>query len=237
MQGSPLILFCFPCAGASATAYLRWRRLVPSWLRIEPVEPPGRGSRMGENLIHDFSTLVDDLTARIRPLAIGRYAFFGHSMGALLAYGCASRLVERGAPSPLALAVAAAAAPSRRVRTNAAGKSEAELIADLRRFNGAPDFLFDDPQMLALTLETLAADYDVCASFKSRSASQLNCRIFVYGGEKDAIAEYDLAAWSCESLKETSISMFSGGHFFLREQEKLFLKKLLSDISSAFSVN
>jgi surfactin synthase thioesterase subunit len=236
MQDSSLIIFCFPCAGASATSYLKWRRLVPSWLRIEPVEPPGRGARMGEKLIHDFNCLVENLTDRLAPQAAEqKYALFGHSMGALLAHGCAAKLVGRGAPGPVALAVAAAAAPSRRRLKNAIQKSETDLLADLRRFNGAPELLFQDPKMLAFTLEVMSADYDVCDSLTLTSAGKLTCPIFVYGGTKDAISRADLTAWRDETSMRTSVTMFEGGHFFLRENEKTFLQKLVSDFSFPFS--
>lgn len=51
----PLVsLLCLPCAGASATMYLRWRRLLPKWIQVVPVELPGRGGRLAEALVEDF---------------------------------------------------------------------------------------------------------------------------------------------------------------------------------------
>ncbi|MBF9265843.1 thioesterase, partial [Acidovorax cattleyae] len=35
-----LVLLCLPCAGASATMYLRWQRRLPPGLRVVPVELP-----------------------------------------------------------------------------------------------------------------------------------------------------------------------------------------------------
>lgn len=227
-----LTLFCFPCAGASATSYFRWRRLVPPWLRIEPVELPGRGMRMDEGLIRDFDALTGDLTAKIAPLANGRYALFGHSMGALLAYGCAHSLIRNSAPAPVALAVAAAAAPSLRLLRQARRKSETELIEDLRRLNGTPEALFDEPQLLAMTLSVLAADYDICESFRFSPVEPLACPIFIYGGALDSVDRADLAAWREASAVETRPVMFEGGHFFLREQEAAFLRQLVRDLSS-----
>ena len=58
MQVKRLRLLCLPCAGASATMYLRWKRHLPAWIEIYPVELPGRGERLGEPLIDDFETLV-----------------------------------------------------------------------------------------------------------------------------------------------------------------------------------
>ncbi|MFB8830317.1 thioesterase II family protein [Azotobacter sp. CWF10] len=88
----PLIdLLVLPCAGASATMYLRWRRLLPSWVRLVPVELPGRGARLGEPCIEDFERLVAQLCDEQAGAMDGRCALLGHSMGALLAYGIAQR--------------------------------------------------------------------------------------------------------------------------------------------------
>lgn len=93
---APLTLLCLPCAGASATMYLRWRRLLPHWIRIAPVELPGRGSRLGEPAVEDFGQLVSLLCAEQRQAMRGRFALLGHSMGALLAFGMARQLREEG---------------------------------------------------------------------------------------------------------------------------------------------
>ena len=107
-------LLCLPCAGASATMYLRWRRLLPLWIRIVPVELPGRGSRLAESPVHDFDGLVAQLCAEQAEAMRGEFAIFGHSMGALLAYGMACRLRSTERALPVALLASGAAAPSRR---------------------------------------------------------------------------------------------------------------------------
>ena len=113
-ESLPTTLFCFPCAGASAATFARWRKLVPSWIRIEPVELPGRGARIAEEPIDDFDRLVARLTEELFPRLPSNYAFFGHSMGALLAYGCTSELTERRIGAPSVLMLACCSAPSRR---------------------------------------------------------------------------------------------------------------------------
>ena len=46
-------LFCLPYSGGSAMFYARWRRLLPAWIDVRPVEWPGRGARMDEPLATD----------------------------------------------------------------------------------------------------------------------------------------------------------------------------------------
>ena len=40
-----LNLLCLPYSGASAMVYSRWRRKLPQWLHLQPLELPGRGAR------------------------------------------------------------------------------------------------------------------------------------------------------------------------------------------------
>ena len=102
---APLSLLCLPCAGASATMYLRWRRLLPRWIEVVPLELPGRGSRLGEDFVEDFDALVSLLCSEHEAALRGNFALFGHSMGALLAWGIAQRLRATGRPLPRALLV------------------------------------------------------------------------------------------------------------------------------------
>ncbi|MFO6015427.1 thioesterase domain-containing protein, partial [Pseudomonas aeruginosa] len=50
MGGTPVRLFCLPYSGASAMTYSRWRRKLPAWLAVRPVELPGRGARMARRV-------------------------------------------------------------------------------------------------------------------------------------------------------------------------------------------
>lgn len=54
-------LFCLPYSGASAMVYSRWRRALPEWLSVQPVELPGRGARLGEPLQTDMQALARQL--------------------------------------------------------------------------------------------------------------------------------------------------------------------------------
>lgn len=82
-------LLTIPCAGASATMYLRWRRHLPSSVQLVPLEPPGRGARLGQSFIERFDGLVSWLCQTWQAELQDRYVLFGHSMGALLAWGMA----------------------------------------------------------------------------------------------------------------------------------------------------
>ncbi|MBL1255633.1 alpha/beta fold hydrolase [Methylocystis sp. Sn-Cys] len=139
----PLSLYCFPCAGGSANSFLRWRPSLPPWIRIRPVELPGRGVKIREPLLRDFDAVVENLTQELVRESSDRCVFFGHSLGALIAYRCVHALRTRGKGEPMALIAACSAAPSRRRDERLARlKTDADLIGELVRLNGTPPELF-----------------------------------------------------------------------------------------------
>lgn len=221
---APVSLLCLPCAGASATMYLRWRRLLPRWIELVPVELPGRGSRMGERFAEDFDALVAFLCEEQSHALRGHYALFGHSMGALLAWGMAARLHALGRPLPQALFVSGSPAPSKRDPDRFANKDDdAALIADLRKQGGTPEEVFASAELMRITLDVLGADYRVCESFRHAGGKALPIPVHAFGGRLDDIAPERIEAWSAEADAAFTLDWFEGGHFFIRQQESQVL--------------
>lgn len=222
-----LRLLALPCAGGSATMYLRWRRNLPDWVELHPVELPGRGSRLGEACIEDFDALVEQLCSELHERMQGGYALFGHSMGALLAYGMARHQCRRGAVPPRALFVSACAAPSRRDPKRFADRHDDEaLMADLREQGGTPEAVLAHPELLRMTLDVLGADYRVCESFCAVPDTPLPIPLHALAGWRDAISPDCIAAWRQAGSSRFSLDWFEGGHFFIRDQEQAVLQTL-----------
>ncbi|MEN7528714.1 alpha/beta fold hydrolase [Cupriavidus sp. DL-D2] len=216
----PVTLLCLPCAGASATMYLRWRRTLPAWVHVLPVELPGRGGRLAEDFCQDFDSLAAQLCDEQAPHLQGKYALFGHSMGALLAYGITRRLQAQGKPLPLALLLSGSPAPSQRDAERFACKDDdAGLIEDLRRQGGTPDEVFDSPELLRITLDVLGADYRICESFRHTTPAALPMPLHVLAGRQDPITAERIGAWQEEGQGTFTLDWFDGNHFFVRHQE------------------
>lgn len=225
MRAAEIDLFCLPCAGASASMYLRWRREMPSGIRVLPLELPGRGARLGELFIEDFADLVDELCERLISPVTRRWALFGHSMGGLLAYGVVQRLQSAGESLPERMIIAASPSPFRRDPDRYINRNDDEaLIADLREQGGTPQEVFDSPELLRITLDALAADYRVCDSFHCPQKTPLAMPLHVLAGRNDSIESHQILAWQEEAGTAFSLQWFDGGHFFIREHETSVLR-------------
>lgn len=90
-----LRLICFPYAGAGASVFGRWPASFPPDVEIIAVQLPGRESRISEPVAGNLRDYVSPLVDAIAPLSDKPMAFFGHSMGALLAFDTAQALRAR----------------------------------------------------------------------------------------------------------------------------------------------
>ncbi|UVL87385.1 thioesterase II family protein [Pseudomonas sichuanensis] len=227
---STVNLLCLPYSGASAMVYSRWRRKLPAWLQVRPVELPGRGARLGEALHTDMQALARQLASEQRLAANTPYALLGHSLGALVAFELAHELQALGCPPPLALFACGTAAPTRREDYDGANwrepKSDEALLAELRKLGGTPEEVLANEELMSLTLPVVRADFLLCGRYAYRQRAPLHCPLHVLGGDTDRANAEQLQAWRRESQGEFSLEMFPGGHFFIHEHEDRVLGAL-----------
>lgn len=224
-----LRLFCLPYSGASAMVYSRWRRTLPQWLEVHPLELPGRGVRMSEPLQTDIrqlaAQLAHEISRQLRQNPGQPYALFGHSLGGLLGYELAHALLALQVPPPLCLFTSATAGPARRdVSEYRQAKTDAELIERLRTLQGTSESVLADRDLMELMLPILRADFLLCGSFEYQQRDPLPMPIHVFGGKQDSVQVEELLDWQDETTVGFSLDMFEGHHFFLQSQEAPLLR-------------
>jgi medium-chain acyl-[acyl-carrier-protein] hydrolase len=222
-------LFCFPHAGGGAAAFAGWQSArIPAC----PVRLPGRESRMAEAPFTHMGPLVEALAGGIEGYLAESYAFFGHSMGAAVAFELARALGRRGLRGPAALFVSGARAPRcRRDWVPPPAPSDEELIEELRHLEGTPADLLEDPLAMRAMLPALRADAALYRDYVYAEGTPLACPIHAYGGEGDSrIAGEHLEAWAHETTGPFTLRWFSGGHFFPYARHEEFLRGLAADL-------
>ncbi|QAY87270.1 thioesterase II family protein [Pseudomonas arsenicoxydans] len=229
-----LTLLCLPYSGASAMVYSRWRRKLPQWLKLQPVELPGRGARSGEPLHTDMRRLALQLAQEQKATLKAPYALFGHSLGALLACEMAHAFRSLGCPEPVALFASGTAAPTMRAdydRGFAEPKTDAELIEQLRSLNGTSEEVLANEELMSLTLPVLRADFLLCGRFEPQQRPLLKCPVHVLGGKADRATTEQLIGWSEETHGSFSVDMLAGGHFFIHEHEAKVLRLIKDQLN------
>lgn len=230
-----LRLFCFPYAGGSAGVYSRWHRLASPRLHVRGVEFPGRGIRLQEEACFSLPALITNLADLVEPLLDEPFAFFGHSMGGLVAFELARALRERGAPEPEHLFISAAAAPGTvSSRRSLLASSDAEVLEELKDLGGTPQELLDEPELMAMVVHTLRADYTALGTYEYREGAPLDIPMTVFGGLSDEIAPIaDLRGWQAHTAAGCRFQFFPGDHFFLNSAAGELLTTVLESVSSS----
>jgi len=197
-----------------------------------PVRLPGRESRLGEPPFESMDALVEALAAAIEPYLARPFAFFGHSMGAAVAFELARLLRGRGLAQPAMLIASAARAPRfRRNWAPPAAPEDARLVEELRRLEGIPADLLDDPAVLRAILPTLKADAALYRNWVYREGAPLACPIRAYGGTDDPnIRPEHLEGWRDETTASFAVRFFPGGHFYFQKSAAEFGRALAEDL-------
>jgi surfactin synthase thioesterase subunit len=226
-------LFCFPYAGGSAASFAGWQAKVDGAVDVCALQLPGRGSRFGEAPYRSMPELVRVLAKIVRGQDDLPFAFFGHSLGALIAFEVASYCHVHGLPAPRRLFVSGCAAPqARRPLRKLHLCSDAELIAALEDFNGTPPEVLRDRDLMALLLPALRADFFLAETYQYQARPPLNTPISVLAGRLDKYATSDTASeWRRETTHACDVRWFAGGHFFIKEERAAILQYLSSELS------
>jgi medium-chain acyl-[acyl-carrier-protein] hydrolase len=223
-----LEIFCFPYAGGSAQVFKKWPKLLPSTAQVVSVELPGRGARMQEPPFASLPDLIDDLEKAVWRTLDKPFVFFGHSMGAIIAFELARALRRKYDREPQALFVSGCKAPQLpRGQPVTYNLPPDEFIDELIKLEGTPKEIIEDSVLMEIMLPLLRADFQIAQTYEYIADAPFRCPIIAYCGLQDHETGSDkLSAWKEQTVSEFSLHMLPGDHFFIRSSQDELLRLL-----------
>lgn len=215
-------LVLFPHAGGGAAAYFKLAKCMPDWLEVVAVVPPGREARIREPFAETISDMARGAVDALAQLPARPQAFFGHSMGAMLAFETAHMLAEgeqNRMPRHLFLS-------GRRAHGSSSGETPLSHLpsrdfvqAISNRYGGIPQQVLADRELLDLFLPVIRADIAAIERYVCPPREPLDVSLTLVGGISDPqCTDQAWEGWKQCSVKEVEYLRFAGDHFFLHSR-------------------
>ena len=210
-------LFCFPYAGGSASIFRDWHGGPLAASEVCPIQLPGRERRFNERPIDRMPRLAKAIVEHLpqdKP-----FAFFGHSLGALVAFEVARELRRQSKTMPFHLFVSGAPAPQlcphKAPRFNLGRDA---FIAEIRKLGGTPEEALQSEELLELVLPVLRGDFAVIDTYVCRDEPPLSCPITALAGTRDEeVDQFEVMDWRSQTADRFDFQVFPGDHFFITE--------------------
>jgi medium-chain acyl-[acyl-carrier-protein] hydrolase len=227
-------LFCFPYSGAGASSFRTWADTFPETIEVVPVQFPGRENRLAEPLYTQLEPLIEDTADALLPYLDKPFAFFGHSMGALVSFELARHLRRRHEPTPQHLIVSGHNAPQEtHYEPPIHELPDDEFMEKIREFNGTSESLLANPELKELVLPIIRADFTACETYSYADDTPLDCPISACAGLQDSYLNREgLEAWAQQTTEKFALHLFPGDHFYLTKQRPLLLRILVKKLLS-----
>jgi medium-chain acyl-[acyl-carrier-protein] hydrolase len=223
-----LRLYCFPYAGVGASAYRTWAQNLPD-VEVQGIQLPGRETRLKEPCFTDLLVAAAAVARELMDALDRPFAFFGHSMGSLLAFEVVRELLRFGGPLPAHLVVSGRRAPHLPSKHEPFGRLPHEAFIDAIRcrFDGIPRPILDEPELLELLIPALRADMTMIEGYAYSQGAPLGCPITVYSGEEDSEAlPGEMRTWRQHTASRFEERVFPGNHFFIQSARSAVLADL-----------
>lgn len=227
-----LRLFCFPYAGAGSSVFRTWCNLLSEDMELCAIQLPGRETRLREPLFTQLQPLIENL-APVLPLNLP-FAFFGHSLGALISFELTRQLRRLDQPLPLHLFVSGRVAPQKPLPNPPIHQLPlAEFKAELRKKGGTPEAVLQNAELMELFLPILRADLEINDAYCYSPEAPLACPISAFCGLQDEEASREhMEAWQEQTCKEFTLHLFPGDHFFFKREQRKVIESLVGALRS-----
>jgi len=221
-------LLCFAHAGAGASSFNGWPRLLPPEVQLVKAQLPGREDNLARPALRQIGPLVDELLPQVVGLCDRPFAVYGHSMGALVAFEVTRALRRCGRGLPVALFVSGRRAPHKPLRLpRLHSLSDEALVAHLRGMGGTASELLDRPRWRAHYLPTMRADLELSDMYACAQEPPLDCPLYAFLGDADReMHREDWEAWSEQAAAGFERQLLPGGHILGADAQARLVRRI-----------
>lgn len=230
-------LFCFPYSGAGASLFYPWVNVLPGNIELIAVQYPGRENRITESPVSQLAHLLDGLVEAISSYTDKPLAFFGHSLGALVAFELARQLAAVDGLSLVHLFASSCYAPQIPDPAEPIyALPEEEFKNKLGGLNGMPPEVLENKELMSLLIPILRADFEVCETYQYQEAPPLSCDLTAMGGLRDVhVPRKSLEAWQVQTAGAFTVRMFPGDHFYINQDRMLVLQVIARTLAGVYT--
>lgn len=227
---SEIDLICLPHAGGSATAFRALAGALTAPVDVYSVQYPGRQDRRMEPPI----TTITELAERVEEVLVMRrrpFALLGHSMGAVVGFVVADRLLERTDRKPVGLILSGRRAPSvhRDERLHLA--SDTVMIDRLQRLGGTGANFLSEPELWQMIAPSIRADYQAIETYRHPRRPPLAVPLSVLIGKSDpCVTAQEGAAWRDHTAAGFRFRVVDGDHFYLSNPRPALCSAIAADL-------
>ncbi|MEV7597123.1 alpha/beta fold hydrolase [Kitasatospora sp. NPDC089797] len=232
-DGRAVRLVCFPHAGGSASYYHPVSAALAADTEVIALQYPGRQDRRTEPCVDSIAVLADRITDELLTLDDRPTLYFGHSMGAVLAFETAWRLEHKGSgQAPRGIVASGRRAPSTSRAETVHQRDDEGVLAELRLLDGSDARALADEEILRMAMPAIRADYRAVERYTCEPGRVLRCPITALTGDADprtTLAEAE--AWQDHTTGGFRLEVLPGGHFFLAEQQAAVLREITTELA------
>jgi len=182
---------------------------------------------MNEPLLYNYTEVLNDIFYQIKDEIKEPFIFYGHSMGAQLAFDTVHLLIAQYNLKPLKLVVSGRGAPAVVSMNKRYNLPKPEFKYALQQLGGIPQEILNDDEFFSFFEPILRADFQAIENFIYTRKDQLDIPIRALLGDAEETTPDEASAWKKETTAEFNLKIFTGGHFFILEHAESILKVIL----------
>jgi len=197
-----------------------------------PIDLPGRETRFNEAPTDDLHAIVQELAPAIARFLDRPYAFFGHSLGALITFELARELRRRNQPAPIRFFASACRAPQLPLqRRPIHDLDDKAFLIHVAEIGDVPADVPAQQELAQSLLPVLRGDFKMFERYSYAAETPFDFPITALGGNDDRwVGRGDLVAWQSQTTSRFNLRLLPGGHLFLRSSPERVIRTVLESL-------